>query len=140
VKGSTTTPLRSPESHVDLVGVLFMVWGALTILVGASTLALGIAAATLITSASAEGRGRFAASLTAVAFTALALLAVLWGAVHVGVGVQVRRRRHWSRVGALLLGSIDLLLLPYGTALGIYALWILLREDAKALFEQPVVD
>lgn len=117
-----------------------MVWGALTILVGASTLALGIAAATLITSASAEGRGRFAASLTAVAFTALALLAVLWGAVHVGVGVQVRRRRHWSRVGALLLGSIDLLLLPYGTALGIYALWILLREDAKALFEQPVVD
>jgi hypothetical protein len=140
VKGSTPFPLRSPGSHVDLVGVLFVVWGGLTILVGASTLALGIAAATLISSASAEGRGAFAASVTAVAFTVLALLAVLWGAVHVGVGVQVRRRRHWSRVGALLLGSVDLLLLPYGTALGVYALWILLREDAKDLFEHPTSD
>jgi hypothetical protein len=41
-------------------------------------------------------------------------------------------------VGAILLGSIDLLLLPYGTAVGIYALWILLREDAKRLFETPL--
>jgi hypothetical protein len=30
---------------------------------------------------------------------------------------------------------VDLLLLPYGTALGVYSLWILLREDSKQLFE-----
>ena len=30
-----------------------------------------------------------------------------------------------------MLGSVDLLLLPYGTALGVYALWVLLSEDAK---------
>jgi hypothetical protein len=33
-----------------------------------------------------------------------------------------------------MLGSVDLLLLPYGTALGIYALWVLLSEGGKALF------
>ena len=33
-----------------------------------------------------------------------------------------------------MVGSIDLLLLPYGTALGCYALWVLLSERAKALF------
>ena len=126
---------RSTESHVDLVGVLFVVWGGLTILIGASTLALGIAAAALISSAAQAGRGQVAASLTAAIFTALALLAIVWGAVHMVVGIVVRRRRHWSRLGAILLGSIDLLLLPYGTALGLYALWTLLREDAKALFE-----
>ena len=38
----------------------------------------------------------------------------------------------------LMLGTVDLLLLPYGTALGVYSLWTLLREDAKRLFEpQP---
>jgi hypothetical protein len=125
---------RSAESHVDLTGALFVVWGGLTILIGASTLALGTAAAALIASGRG-GRGQLAASLTAVTFIALALLALLWGAVHVGVGVVVRRRRHWSRVAAILLGSIDLLLLPYGTALGLYALWVLLREESKALFE-----
>jgi hypothetical protein len=38
-------------------------------------------------------------------------------------------------MAALVLGSIDLVLLPYGTAVGVYSLWTLLREDAKQLFE-----
>ncbi len=126
--------VRSAESHVDLTGALFVVWGGLTILIGASTLALGTAAAALIVSGHG-GRGQLAASFTAVAFIVLALLALLWGAVHVAVGVVVRQRRRWSRVAAILLGSIDLLLLPYGTALGLYALWVLLREESKSLFE-----
>jgi hypothetical protein len=125
-------PLRSPASHVDLVGVLFMVWGGLTMVIGVSTLALGVVAASLVSSAVAEG---FAAGLTAAAFTVLALLAMVWGAGHLAIGMLVRRRRHWSRLGAILLGSVDLLLLPYGTALGIYALWVLLREEAKAVFD-----
>jgi hypothetical protein len=129
------SPTRSIESHVDLAGVLFAVWGGLTILIGASTLALGIAAAALIRSGSHTGRGQLAASFTAVAFIVLALLALVWGALHVAIGVVVRRRRHWSRLVAILLGSVDLLLLPYGTALGLYALWVLLREDSKKLFE-----
>jgi hypothetical protein len=137
VKGSHAPPLRSPDEHVDLVGVLFMVWGGLTILIGASTLALGMAAASLISAAAEAGRGQFAAGLTAATFTLFAVLAVLWGGVHVAVGVAVRRRRHWSRTGAILLASVDLLLLPYGTALGAYALWILLREEAKKVFDQP---
>jgi hypothetical protein len=137
VKGPHAPALRSPESQVDLVGVLFWVWGGLTILIGASTLALGMAAASLISAAAEAGRGQFAASLTAATFTLFALLAIIWGAVHVAAGVMVRRRRHWSRLGAILLGSVDLLLLPYGTALGIYALWVLLHEDAKRLFDAP---
>ena len=39
-------------------------------------------------------------------------------------------------MGAIMLAAVDLLLLPYGTALGIYALWVLLREEAKRIFEE----
>jgi hypothetical protein len=123
-------------SHVDFVGVLFIIWGVLTTLVGVSTLALGVGAVALITSASrGGGSGQVAAGLTAVIFAALAMIAILWGVVHVVVGVPLRRRRHWTRVIALMLGSVDLLLLPYGTALGCYALWVLLNEETKKLFE-----
>ncbi len=123
-------------AHVDFLGVLFIVWGVLTLLVGLSTFALGIGAAALITSASREGGGaEFAAGLTAAAFITLATIAIVWGLAHIAVGVPLRRRRHWSRLAALMLGSVDLLLLPYGTVLGSYALWTLLREDAKKLFE-----
>ena len=121
--------------HVDLLGVLFVVWGLLTTLVGVSTLALGVGAVALITSANRSEGGQVAAGLTAAAFTTLAVIAMLWGAAHVVVGVPLRRRRGWARIMALMLGSIDLLLLPYGTALGVYALWVLLSERGKALFE-----
>jgi hypothetical protein len=121
-------------SHVELLGVLFIVWGLLTTLVGVSTLALGVGAVALITSANRNEGGQFAAGLTAAIFTALAVIAIIWGAAHVVVGVPLRRRRPWSRIMALMLGSIDLLLLPYGTALGLYGLWVLLHEEGKALF------
>jgi hypothetical protein len=104
----------------------------LTVLIGLSTLALGVAAAALMTSAGAEGG--FAAGLTAATFTTLAVIAMAWGTAHLIVGMPLRRLRPWSRLPALMLSTVDLLLLPYGTALGVYALSVLLREDAKKLF------
>ena len=121
-------------SQVDFLGVLFIVWGLLTALIGVSTLALGVGAFALLASPNRGSDGQIAAGLTAAIFTALAIIALIWGAAHVVVGVPLRRRKSWSRIVALALGSVDLLLLPYGTALGAYALWILLREDGKNLF------
>jgi hypothetical protein len=123
------------QSHVDFAGVLFIIWGLLTALVGVSTLALGVGAVALIASAARGGGGQMAAGLTAVVFTTLAIIAILWGVAHIVVGVPLRRRRPWSRLIALMLGSVDLLLLPYGTALGCYALWVLLNEEGKKLFQ-----
>jgi len=119
--------------HVDFVAGLFIVWGVLTTLIGLSTLALGVGAVAVL--ASSTRQASFAGSLTAAAFMTLAIIAIIWGLAHVAVGIPLRRRRHWSRLGALMLGSVDLLLLPYGTALGIYALWALLRDEGKKLFE-----
>ncbi len=121
------------SDHIHLLGGLFVIWGVLTMLIGASTLALGIAATSLIASGR-DGGSPIAASLTAATFTTLAVLALIWGAGHLVVGRLLRRRRHWSRHAALMLGTVDLLLLPYGTGLGLYSLWTLLRDDARRLF------
>src|SRR4029450_8511141 len=114
--GRDASPMVPP---VDLLGMLFIVWGLLTTLVGVSTLALGVGAVALITSANRSEGAQFAAVLTASVFTTLAIIAIVWGAAHVAVGVPLRRRRPWSRMAVLMLGSIDLLLLasarPPGT-------------------------
>src|SRR5215470_8941579 len=123
-------------SQVDFLGVLFVVWGLLTTLVGVSTLALGVGAVALITQASRGSGGQVAAGLTAAVFTTLAIIAIVWGVAHVVVGLPLRQRRSWARHVALMLGSVDLVLLPYGTALGCYALWVLLNEKGKAVFLQ----
>ena len=77
-----------------------------------------------------------AAGLTAAVFTTLAVIAIVWGAAHVVVGVPLRRHRAVGAPLALMLGSVDLLLLPYGTALGVYALWVLLSEKGRGSSRQ----
>jgi hypothetical protein len=118
--------------------MLFVIWGGLTMLIGVSTLALGIGAISLITS-SVHGTGSgVAARITAGAFMSLAVIAILWGLAHVVVGLPLRQKRQWSRTVALMLAAVDMVLLPYGTALGCYALWVLLSAKGKSLFELPV--
>jgi hypothetical protein len=119
-------------THVDFVAILFVVWGALTAIVGVSTFALGIGAASL--AASDNSGAQVAAGLTAGAFITLAVIAMLWGAGHVFIGMPLRRRSPRARMLAIVAASIDLILLPFGTPLGIYALWVLLNERGKALF------
>jgi hypothetical protein len=119
-------------SHVDFVAILFVVWGALTAIVGLSTLALGVGAASV--AASENGGAHVAAGLTAGMFITLAVIAMLWGAGHVFIGLPLRRRHPGARLFAIAAASIDLILLPFGTPLGIYALWVLLNERGKALF------
>jgi len=124
-------------SHVELVGVLFVIWGGLTMLIGLSTLALGIGAVSLIMSTVHPNASGVAARITAGAFMSLALIAIFWGLAHIVVGLPLRQKRHWSRTVALMLAAVDMVLLPYGTALGCYALWVLLSAKGKALFELP---
>ena len=130
----TQLPDSEMSSRIDLVGTLFIIWGAVTTLVGLSTLALAVGALAIITSPNRGGGSQFAAGLTVAAFTAVAVMAMAWGGAHIVVGVPLRRRRPWARLLALMLGAVDLLLLPYGTALGCYALWVLLHEEGKRLF------
>jgi hypothetical protein len=99
------------DAHVDFLGILFIIWGALTALIGVSTLALGAGAVALITSSADRGGGRqVVAGVMAAVFTALAVIAILWGIAHIVIGLPLRRRRPAARILALVLGSVDLVL------------------------------
>jgi hypothetical protein len=123
------------SSHVDFLGALYVVWGAVTALIGLSTLALGVGAAALGQVARASMRGGVAADVAAGVFLILALLSMAWGLIHIVSGVALRRRRRWSRRACLALAILDLILLPYGTALGAYGLWVLLDNQVRHQFE-----
>ncbi len=124
------------KRHVDFLGALYVVWGALTALIGLATLALGVGAAALGHSAPVTARGdAMAAALAAGVFTVLAVLSLAWGVTHIVCGLGLRRRRHWSRPICLGLAGVNLILLPYGTALGAYGLWVLLNDEVRQHFE-----
>jgi len=121
------------ERHVTLLGTLTGLWGGLDILVGISmTLIAGGAVAQMLEPPTTSVG--FAASLTAGMFAVVGVVALLWGAVHVWTGALLHRRRPVGRILALALGVINLIVLPFGTALGIYALWVLLKNDGRRAF------
>jgi hypothetical protein len=124
------------ERHVQLLGILATLWGALTMLVGLSMLLL--AAGVLAEVVTARGEVALAAGVTAWMFTIVGVFALVWGGAHVWTAALLRRRRSYGRVVALALAVVNLLLLPFGTALGIYALWVLLTDGGRRLFE-PVL-
>ena len=103
-------------------------------LVGVSLLLLsGGAVSELIDPVSAAVE--LAAGLTTLVFALIGLFAVLWGGAHIWAAVLLQRRRPFGRIVTLALAVVNLLALPYGTALGIYALWVLLTNEGRRLFE-----
>ena len=122
------------ERHVTILAILCSLWGALAMLVGVSLLLLSVGAIAILFSP--DGRAvTFAAGLTATAFAVMGAVALAWGAAHVGASMLLRRRQAAGRVLTLGLAVVNLLVLPFGTALGVYAMWILLTNDGRRLFE-----
>ena len=122
------------ERHARLLGILAGLWGALALLVGVSMLLLAAGALAILVGPDGDALG-FAAGLTAAGFASVAVFALLWGVAHLGAASLLRRRAPAGRVLMLGLAVVNLLVLPFGTALGAYALWVLLTNDGRRLFE-----
>ena len=51
-------------------------------------------------------------------------------------GWGLLQREPWARVLALVLACLALFHIPFGTALGIYTLWVLLPAQSEQEYEQ----
>jgi hypothetical protein len=126
------------KRHADYLGLLYLAWGAIFALVGLACLVLFAGALVIARNSSTPTGGpNLAAGLTAITLATLGVLALLWGVMHLWLGAALRRYRRWARVIALGLGVINLVLFPFGTALGAYACWVLLTEKGRALYVGP---
>src|SRR3954470_12703407 len=75
------------------------------------------------------------AGATALLFVVFGTALALGGWANAWAGRAVGQHRAPGRTGALLLAVMNLFVLPFGTALAIYTFWVLLHNDARALFE-----
>ena len=122
------------ERHVRLLRILVSLWGGLAMLVGLSMLLLA-AGAWAEFRQSLGTAVEFAAGLTTVVFAGIAAFALVWGGTHVWAGSLLRPHRPFGRILTLALALVNLLVLPFGTGLGVYALWVLLTDEGRRLFE-----
>ncbi len=74
--------------------------------------------------------------LTLVGVLALVLFFLL-GLPGLIAGIGLLRRRPWARILALVIGILGLAAFPIGTALGVYAFFVLLQAGASQYFDTP---
>jgi hypothetical protein len=71
--------------------------------------------------------GMFFFGTTLAAFLALLGVITAWGLLQ---------RESWGRMLALIVGVVALLSIPFGTALGVYTLWVLLPASSEVEYRR----
>jgi hypothetical protein len=71
-----------------------------------------------------------AASLIASVISTILLFVSILGIIG---SIGLLKRRPWARVVVLIVSALYLIKVPYGTALGVYSIWVLLNGETKQL-------
>jgi len=125
--------------HVKIIGILHIAFGALVVLAGVIVLIVmgGIAA------------GVGTAAHTSDDYVAVPILGGIGGMVFIvcmvlglpGIigGIGLLQFKPWARILVIVLSVLDLFNITFGTALGIYGLWVLLNTETEQMFSRQTL-
>jgi len=111
------------ERHLQTLGILWMVLGALIAIPAAGLMLFGHGFRYVV-----HQQERLPAAFGLLfSIGGAVMLIVAAGGLCVGLGLM--QRAPWARTAAIVLGILAILHPPFGTALGIYTLWVLLADE-----------
>jgi hypothetical protein len=116
------------NKHVTILGILFLVFHGLALV--AAILIFGLMSGVGLLTGEVQAGGIMMIIGTVIA----AIMAVMAIPGLIG-GYGLLRRRKWARILVSILGFISIFEPPFGTVLGVYALWVLLHRETIPLFE-----
>jgi hypothetical protein len=115
------------KNHMQVVAILHIALGALSVL-GAILLVvfLGLAGSIVVS----QGE-QAAASILGMVALVLGGFLILLGLPGIIGGWALFTEHSWGRPLIMVVGVLELLNIPIGTAVGIYTLWVLLRDPEE---------
>jgi len=121
------------ETHVKVLGALQIAMGAFG-LFGAVVLVLVFGVASSAVGLSGDPDATFALPIIGITGMALVAFLVILSLPSVVIGIGLLQRRSWARVGGIVLSILSLMMLPFGTIVGIYGIWVLFSKETERLF------
>lgn len=124
------------RDHVRILGILNIVMGSLTALIGIVVfLIMGGTAGFLTATGTTYDDTHVAAPVVAVIGVGVAVFFLVLAAPSIIGGWGLLKFRPWARIVIIIVSVFHLLNFPFGTALGVYGLWVLLSEPGRQIFE-----
>lgn len=127
----------SMDKHIKVLGVLNIVWGAMSAIAGLIILLIfggAYGVVSLVTHQSPPAA--IALPFIAMIGGAISLFLLLISIPSIVAGIGLYCFKPWSWLLAIIVSALNLLHIPFGTALGIYGFWVLLSNDSKRYFPQ----
>jgi len=120
----------SMKQHVTFVGALHIGFGILG-LIGAVALYLSINFALGFVE-----HEPIAVTVLETLRIALPLLILFFSMMDIVGGIGLFSYTTWGRILVLILSAINCFNIPFGTAAGVYSIWVLMNKEVIELFER----
>ena len=121
------------DTHVKVLGALQIAMGALG-LFAAVVLVLVFGVASSAVGLSGDPEATFAVPIIGVTGMALVTFLVVLSLPGVIVGIGLIQHRPWARIAGIVLSILGLMMVPFGTIVGVYGLWVLFSKETEQLF------
>ncbi|MCE5311153.1 MAG: hypothetical protein LLG20_26235 [Acidobacteriales bacterium] len=122
-------------THVKTLGILNIVLSALGILAAVLVLAIFGGVAGIVGMACQDEGKLIAMPILGIIGCLIFVLVMLVSIPGLIAGVGLLKLRPWARILGVVISALNILNFPFGTALGVYGLWVLLSNETIALFE-----
>jgi hypothetical protein len=120
------------EKHVTVVAVLNIGFGALGLLLAIIIFVAVVGGGML--SGDPETMG-----ITTVVGTVIAYFFILVSVPEIIGGIGLLKRWPWARILVLVISFVDLINIPFGTIIGVYSIWVLLKDETAKMFKPAPV-
>jgi len=117
------------EKHITFLGIVYVAFGILGCL-------MALVVFTVIAGGGLISGDSYVVGVTTGVATAVSGFLFLLSVPTILGGAGLLRRASWSRMLVLILGVMNLLAFPVGTAVGIYTVWVLMNDSVPRMFRQ----
>jgi len=123
---------RRVQAHAHLLGIIWLAISAFNTIAG---VVLYILANTLFAHLHELGAPEGPTAFLRPLLSVIALLVLAKAAFGFIGGWGLLHREPWARILTLVLGFISLFHIPFGTAVGVYTLWVLLPAQSQEEYD-----
>ena len=124
-KSLGATPLMPRQGriggHIRLLGILWLAISALRLIPGLFLVALG-------------GARLFPSDVPPfvhAVLPAIGMVFLICAGLGIATGCGLLTRQPWARMLGIVFGAFSLIDIPFGTAIGVYTLWVLLPAESE---------
>jgi O-antigen/teichoic acid export membrane protein len=113
--------------HVKIVAIL-------SIILGVGMALIGVVIFVIVAGAGAASGEREAMWVTGIVGTMIGGICIVLALPAIIGGLGLLKQREWARILIIIVAALSLLNFPFGTAYGVYAIYVLLHDQARPLF------